>query len=101
MLILSDWPSEQTPEQVPNKFEKINQNIIDIILAIGGNECSIKEIMEQLGLKHRPNFLKLYLTPAIDGGLVKTLYPDSSRHPRQKYLLTSKGQMLSSQLKEK
>lgn len=56
--------------------------------------------MEQLRLKHRPNFLKLYLTPAINGGFVKMLYPDSPRHPRQRYLLTSKGQMLLSQLKE-
>lgn len=86
--------------QVPNKFEEISQNIIDITLAIGGNECSIKEIMEQLGLKHRPNFLKLYLTPAIDGGFVKMLYPDSPRHRRQRCLLTSKRQMLLSQLKE-
>ena len=57
-------------------------------------------MLDSLHLKDRENFLKLYLTPAIDGGFVKMLYPDSPRHPRQKYLLTGKGQMLLSSLKE-
>ena len=32
-----------------------------------------------------------YLTPAIQGGFVTPLYPNNSKHPRQKYLLTAKG----------
>ena len=32
-----------------------------------------------------------YLNPAIADGFAKLLYPDSPRHPRQKYLLTVKG----------
>ena len=45
-------------------------------------------------LKHRPNFLNLYLTPAITEGYVRMLYPDSPRHPRQRYLLTVKGHLV-------
>ena len=48
-------------------------------------------MMDGLQLKGRDNFLKLYLTPAVNSGLVSLLYPNSPRHPRQKYLLTSKG----------
>ena len=44
-----------------------------------------------MGLKNRENFLDNYLNPAISGGWVKLLYPDSPRHPRQKYWLTVKG----------
>lgn len=47
--------------------------------------------MERLQLKHRPNFLDLYLNPAMEEGFVRMLYPDSPRHPRQRYLLTVKG----------
>jgi len=32
---------------------------------------------------------------------VRLLYPDSPRHPRQKYLLTVKGMMLFNQLSNK
>lgn len=48
-------------------------------------------MMEIVGLKNRPNFLEHSLTPAIQEGIVKMKYPNSPRHPRQKYLLTVKG----------
>ncbi len=48
-------------------------------------------MMEAAGLKDRKNFLEYSLTPAIAEGLVRMKFPDSPRHPRQKYLLTIKG----------
>ena len=54
------------------------------------NAAMIK-IMEKMKLKHRPTFIANYLTPAIQGGFVTPLYPNNSKHPRQKYLLTAKG----------
>ena len=47
-----------------------------------------------VGLKDRMNFIEYTLNPAINEGFVRMLYPDSPRHPRQKYLLTEKGRML-------
>lgn len=66
-------------------------NILFLTVAIGEDFLSVKDIMERLNLKGRDNFLKLYLTPALDSGLISLLYPKSPRHPRQKYLLTQKG----------
>lgn len=68
-----------------------NPLIIGLIKEIGDNEMSIAEIMNALALKHRPNFLEYHLNPAIRDGFVRMKYPDSPRHPRQKYLLTVKG----------
>lgn len=62
-----------------------------LILAIGVVEMSVKEMLNVLELKERKSFISLYLNPAIDEGYVSMLYPDSPRHPRQKYLLTIKG----------
>lgn len=89
-------------EQVPNKYrtstgqvrDKLhtnNQNIIDLIKVVGEEEMSVKIMMNGIGLKGRDNFLNLYLNPAISEGYVRMLYPQSPRHPRQKYLLTAKG----------
>lgn len=47
--------------------------------------------MQALCLKDRKNFISLYLNPAIADGYVRLLYPQSPRHPRQRYLLTAKG----------
>ena len=48
-------------------------------------------MMAAIGLKDCPNFIEYSLSPAIKNGYVRLLYPDSPRHPRQKYLLTVKG----------
>ena len=69
----------------------LSENIKRLVVAIGTDEKSVKEMMEAVGLKNRPNFLEYSLTPAITEGLVKMKYPNLPRHPRQKYLLTVKG----------
>ena len=85
--------------QVPYKLNTDNSNIKKLISVVGEKELSVKEIMEGLGLKDRKNVLNLYLTPAIDSGFIRLLYPQSPRHPRQKYLLTIKGLALYNELK--
>ena len=68
-----------------------NANVKRLIAVIGNKELSVKSMMNALELKGRDNFLNLYLKPAIGDGYVCLPYLNSSRHPRQKYLLTVKG----------
>ena len=68
-----------------------NENIKKLIEIIGENQLSVKEMLEAVGLKNRPNFMEYSLSPAMKEGYVRMLYPDSPRHPRQKYMLTVKG----------
>ena len=78
-------------EQVPNKLQTNNPNVVNLVLALGQKELSLKELLQVFGLKDRENFLQQFLNPAIDEGFVNLLYPEKPRHPRQKYLLTMKG----------
>ena len=71
-----------------------NKNIIRLVKALGEEQLSVKVIMEKIGLKDRENFLDYSLNPSMNEGYIRMLYPDSPRHPRQKYLLTVKGLML-------
>lgn len=85
-----------TPIQVPiqalmKQYLCYLKNIKRLIIAIGTDEKSVREIMEVVGLKNRPNFLEYSLTPALQNGLVTMKYPNSPRHPRQKYILTAEG----------
>ena len=68
-----------------------NDNIKRLVEAIGERQLSVKEMLEAVGLKNRPNFMEYSLSPAMKEGYVRMLYPDSPRHPRQKYMLTVKG----------
>ena len=80
-----------TLTSTPTSLIPGNENIKRLIEAIGGNQLSVKEMLVAVGLKDRPNFLEYSLSPAMNEGYVRMLYPDSPRHPRQKYLLTVKG----------
>ena len=84
-----------------NQFDTDNHNIQQLVLAIGEQQMSVKEMMEALSLKGRDNFLKVYLNPAIDEQYVRLLYLNSPRHPRQKYLLTVKGLALYNKISNK
>ena len=77
--------------QVRGKLHTSNPNILKLLQVVGERELSVRDIMEGLELKDRKNVLNLYLNPAVCEGFVRLLYPDSPRHPRQKYLLTVKG----------
>lgn len=84
--------------QVEDLLNTDNPNILKLVTVVGKKELSVKEMMEGVGLKGRDNFLKLYLMPAIHDGYIRLLYPQSPRHPRQRYLLTVKGLSLLEEL---
>ena len=66
---------------------------------LGEEQLSVKVMMERIGLKDRENFLAYSLNPSMNEGYVRKLYPNSPRHPRQKYLLTVKGLALYNAIK--
>lgn len=79
-------------DQVATKLtDQVSEPERKLISAIGEEEKSIKQLMEIIGLKHRRTFMLNYVEPAIKKGVVALLYPNSPRHPRQKYKLTVKG----------
>ena len=55
---------------------------------------SAKQVMQQVKLASVSNLVENYINPAMEQGLVKMLYPNSPRHPKQKYLLTDKGRKI-------
>ena len=82
----------RTPTRTPTSFiHTNNKNIIRLVKALGEEQLSVKAMMERIGLKDRENFLDYSLNPSMNEGYVRMLYPESPRHPRQKYLLTVKG----------
>ena len=81
-----EW-NEQDKHKTSNNIDVPN-SLKTLLLASATRELSVKEMMGNMGLKARANFLATYLTPAINQGLVRMRYPDN---PRQKYLLSAKS----------
>lgn len=94
-----EWIDRTSTGQAQDKLNTDNPNIIALVQVVGEQELSVKEMMSGVNLKGRDNFLNLYLTPSMKEGYIRQLYPQSPRHPRQKYLLTVKGLALYNELK--
>lgn len=92
-----EWKMPEN-EQVENKHRTSTEQVKTLVLALGSDQLTLKQMMERVNLKHRPNFIDNYLTPAINEGCIRLLYPDKPRHPRQKYFLTVKGLALYKEL---
>ena len=90
-----------TPTSTPTSTPSSNDILSELVRVIGCDELSVKQMMDYKGLKDRKNFMDYHLSPAIEEGFVRMKYPDSPRHPRQKYLLTDKGLALYMKLGEK
>ena len=83
----------------PNsKFYTDNAIILEIVCALGMDELSIKELMARRQFKDRMSFIEYHLNPALRERFLRRKYPNNPNHPRQRYLLTVKGQMLYKEL---
>ena len=78
--------------------EQVAEQVRILVMVIGREHYTLKQLMDRMGLKHRPNFLENYIEPAIREKYVRLLYPDKPRHPRQKYMLTVKGTILYNEM---
>ena len=77
-------PFDYDTEQVkPNKKE----DKINLILEFCKEPKSVKEIMEYIGLKHRPTFMYDYLNPLLEKGKLQMTIPDKPKSRNQKYVL--------------
>lgn len=98
-----EWKMPETV-QAENKYrtstEQAAEQVRAIVAALGKEQLTLKQIMDKIGMKHRPNFIDNYLNPAVAGGYVRLLYPEKPRHPRQKYLLSVRGLALYNDVKQ-
>ena len=63
----------------------LSPSIRKLMEALGNEELSAVEIMERLGISHRPTFRKNYLNPALDQELIRMTIPDKPSSRNQKY----------------
>ncbi len=64
---------------------QVSEQVKILLNAIGQDTVSGKELMERVGLKHRPTFRKNYLLPAIKNSYLEMTIPDKPNSSKQKY----------------
>jgi len=71
--------------------DQVTDQVAALIRAIGSDELGSNDLMQALGLSHRPTFRNNYLNPAMEDQWIERTQPDSPRSPTQRYRLTGKG----------
>ena len=74
----TDQDSDQVTVQDKTPVERI-------LSALSDETLSATELMERLGLSHRPTFRKNYLNPALEQKLIERTIPDKPNSKNQKY----------------
>ncbi len=73
-----DWKMPEN-EQVPHKYrtstEQATEQVRTLVISMGQDQLTLKQMMEKMNLKHRPNFIDNYLNPAMADGFIHLLYP--------------------------
>ena len=73
--------TDQDSDQVTDQDESVQK----LLGALGEEVLSASELMQRLGLSHRPTFRKNYLSPALEKGIVERTIPDKPNSKNQKY----------------
>ena len=71
-------PTDQVNDQVTDQVKRL-------LNVLGDEELTALELMERLGLSHRPTFRQNYLNPALEAGLIERTVPDKPTSRLQRY----------------
>ena len=74
-------------------FTKLSPQVKSLIHSLKDGEKSSPELqlVTNCSLKSKQLFIKQFIVPALEAGLIERTHPDNPRHPRQKYYLTKLG----------
>lgn len=77
--LLEGVAGDQVSDQVSDQVARLLQALPS------GEALKASELMQRLGLAHRPTFSNNYLKPALAAGLIEMTDPASPRSPAQRY----------------
>lgn len=84
---------------VEHQYDEISTALVNLIRAIGENWYSAKELREIMGFKSKSSFIKNYLNPAQNVGIIQFEDTENPQSPNQRYGLTEKGKQILRQKK--
>ena len=84
-MLQTIWDTLEKFAETDQGSDYVTDQVKRLMDALGTCTLSAVELMESLGLKHRPTFRKNYLHPALEAGLIEMTLPKTPSARGQKY----------------
>ena len=81
---------EVTPQVTPEVTPQLTPQVESLLLAVR-DEMLRSDLMEALGLRDRMHFVREYLRPALESGVVEMTVPNKPNSSKQRYRLSPLG----------
>lgn len=91
---LKELEAGTTPQATPKDTPKAAPKALDLLRVLKQGPKTRSEMMESMSLKDRKSLRENYINPALEANYIAMQYPDSPKHPNQKYYLTDLGKSL-------
>ena len=90
---------DETPNYSPTVhqlFTNLSVQDKQLIISLKESQLSASELQQftSCSPQSKQLFIKQYITPNLDKGIIAMTHPESSHHPRQKYYLTETGKKI-------
>lgn len=87
--------TSRTPAK--EQLGEVSTALVKLIEAIGDNWYSAKELREKMGFKSKSSFIRNYLNPAQNAGIIQLEDAENPQSPNQRYGLTEKCKQILNQ----
>lgn len=87
MILDAILSSNDTAQASDHATAQASDHVQRLISLLGQGDYTLAELMQLVGLTHRPTFQKNYLNPAIETDLIERTIPDKPKSPKQRYRL--------------
>lgn len=84
-ILLDTLRKTETVGDKPGEESPAARAISKVLSVMGEEPLSASEMMQKLGLSHRPTFRKNYLLPCLNAGVIAMTIPDKPNSRNQKY----------------
>lgn len=82
----------RTPVEKP--LDGISKSLLKLIVVIGDDWYSAKELRDKMGFKSKSSFIRNYLNPAQSIGIIRLEDLENPQSPNQRYGLTERGKLI-------
>lgn len=91
---------QATPQAAPQAPHDVFSKALGLLRVLEQGPKTRSEILESMNLKDRKSLRENYINPALEANYIAMQYPESPKHPNQKYYLTDLGKsLLENQIK--